>query len=79
MLLVREGADVNAVDRNVVAALHRAASRGDAELVSLLLEAGAEPGAMSRRHGAPLHWAAQAGSAAIVRACWPRVRRSIRR
>ena len=40
MLLVREGADVNAVDRNVVAALHRAVSRGDAELVSLLLEAG---------------------------------------
>ena len=68
MLLMDEGADVNAADREEVTSLHRAAGMDDADMVSRLLRKGADPGAMSRRHGAPLHWAARAGSAGATRA-----------
>jgi ankyrin repeat protein len=67
-LLLKNGADVSLVARNAqkVTALHAGASRGDAEIVKMLLEAGAD--ANARQHGGfvPLHSAAANGNAPVV-------------
>jgi ankyrin repeat protein len=65
---LKNGADVSLVARNAqqVTALHAGASRGDAEIVKMLLEAGADVNA--RQHGGfvPLHSAAANGNAPVV-------------
>ena len=69
MLLVNEGADVNAADREEITSLHRAAGEGDAEMVSQLLRKGADPGAVSRRPRRPAALGrAGAGSTGATRA-----------
>lgn len=66
--LLKQGADVNAVQGDGVTALHWAAIRGDAELATMLLVAGGNPRAQTR-FGAytPLHVAAEYGHATVVR------------
>lgn len=65
--LIKQGTDVNAPQGDGVTALHWAARRGDAELVTALVGAGANARATTR-FGAytPLHLAAERGAAAIV-------------
>jgi ankyrin repeat protein len=61
------GADVNAAQGDGMTALHWAATKGRADLATMLLAAGARPAATTRLGGfTPLHLAARAGSAAIV-------------
>lgn len=68
-LLLREGADVNAVSRNATGytALTGAVARGDTEIVATLLTAGANA---NHRYGSgysPLHEAAGSGKVEIAR------------
>jgi ankyrin repeat protein len=66
--LLKNGADVKAAARNPqkVTALHAGASRGDAEIVKMLLEAGADPNARQERGFVPLHSAAANGNVPVV-------------
>ena len=66
--LLKNGADVSLSARNAqkVTALHAGATRGDAEIVRMLLEAGADPNARQERGFAPLHSAAANGNAPVV-------------
>ena len=68
MALVREAADVDAVEADGTSALHWAAHFGDVELVRALLDAGAEAKAANRYGMTPLHVAAVDGDAAIIEA-----------
>jgi len=66
--LLKQGADVNAVQGDGVTALHWAATRGDADMAAMLLVAGANHRAATRFGGyMPLHVAAERGYAAVVR------------
>jgi hypothetical protein len=66
--LLTNGADVNLSARNAqkVTALHAGATRGDAEIVRMLLEAGADANARQERGFVPLHSAAANGNAPVV-------------
>ncbi len=67
--LLKQGADVNAVQGDGVTALHWAATRGDAEMAHMLVVAGANLSAVTRFGGyAPLHVAAERGYANVVQA-----------
>jgi ankyrin repeat protein len=67
--LLKQGADVNAVQGDGVTALHWAAMKRDAELAEMLLVAGGNVRAKTRFGGyTPLHVAAEYGSAPIVQA-----------
>jgi ankyrin repeat protein len=62
--LLKQGADVNEAAGDGMTALHWAAERGDAELVSMLLSAGANPRATTRLGGyRPIHLASLGGHA----------------
>src|ERR1700738_2063532 len=62
--LLKNGADVKAAARNAqkVTSMHAGATRGDAEIVKMLLEAGADPSARAERGFVPLHSAAADGN-----------------
>ena len=66
--LLKSGADVSLSARNAqkVTALHAGATRGDAEIVRMLLEAGADPNARQEGGFVPLHSAATNGNAPVV-------------
>jgi ankyrin repeat protein len=66
--LLKNGADVKAAARNAqkVTAMHASATRGDAEIVKMLLEAGADPNAQQERGFVPLHSAAANGNFPVV-------------
>ena len=66
--LLKNGADVHAAARNAqkVTALHAAASRGDLEIVRMLLQAGADPNARQEGGFVPLHSAAQNGNVPVA-------------
>ncbi len=66
--LLKNGADVSLSARNAqkVTALHAGATRGDAEIVRMLLEAGADPNARQEGGFVPLHSAAANGNAPVV-------------
>ena len=65
--LLKQGADVNAVQGDGVTALHWAATRGDADMAHMLVVAGANLSAATRFGGyTPLHVAAERGYAAVV-------------
>jgi ankyrin repeat protein len=67
--LLKQGADVNAVQGDGVTALHWAATRGDAEMARVLILAGANLRAATRFGGyTPLHVAAERGHAGVVQA-----------
>jgi ankyrin repeat protein len=67
--LLQKGADVNAAQGDGVTALHWAATRGDADLATMLLVAGANVRAATRFGGyMPLHVAAERGYAPVVTA-----------
>jgi ankyrin repeat protein len=69
LTMIKQGADVNRPQGDGVTALHWAARRGDAELVSALVAAGANTRSETR-FGAytPLHLAAERGSVVTVKA-----------
>src|SRR5262245_49140670 len=69
LAMIKRGADVNAPQGDGVTALHWAARRGDADLVTALVGAGANTRAATE-FGAytPLHLAAERGASAIVKA-----------
>jgi ankyrin repeat protein len=64
--LVRDGADVDALEADGTSALHWAAHFGDALLVQALLAAGADAAVANRYGMTPLHLAAVAGDAAVI-------------
>lgn len=66
--LLKNGADVKAAARNAqkVTSMHAGATRGDAEIVKILLEAGADPNARQERGFVPLHSAAANGNVPVV-------------
>jgi len=66
--LLTNGADVSLSARNAqkVTALHAGATRGDAEIVRMLLEAGADANARQEGGFVPLHSAAANGNAPVV-------------
>ena len=67
--LLKEGSDVNAAQGDGMTALHWAAMRGDAEMVTVLLYAGANVRATTRLGGyTPLHLASQRGHEAAIAA-----------
>ena len=67
--LLKEGNDVNAALGDGTTALHHAAMRGEAEMVSVLLYAGANVRATTRLGGyTPLHLASQRGHDAAIEA-----------
>jgi ankyrin repeat protein len=68
LALVRDGADVTAVEADGTSALHWAAHFGDATLVQALLAAGADASVANRYGMTPLHLAAVAGDAAVIEA-----------
>jgi ankyrin repeat protein len=68
LALVRDGADVAAVEADGTSALHWAAHFGDTPLVQALLAAGADASAANRYGMTPLHLAAVAGDAAVIEA-----------
>jgi ankyrin repeat protein len=68
MALVREAADVGAVEADGTSALHWAALFGDAELVRALLAAGADATAVNRYGMTPLQVAAADGEVAVIEA-----------
>jgi uncharacterized protein len=69
LALIKQRADVNVPQGDGVTALHWAARRGDAELVTALVSAGASARATTRLGSyTALHLAAERGSAAIVTA-----------
>ena len=68
LALVREGADVRAVEADGTSALHWAAHYGDAELVRALLAAGAEANAANRYGMTPLQAAAVEADADVIAA-----------
>lgn len=65
-LLLKKGADVNAVKDDGWTLLHNASQNGDAAFVCLLLENGADPNAKSKNGATPLHTAANGISEATV-------------
>lgn len=69
-LLAVENIDVNAIDRDKVTPLHRAAGNGNADIVkALLVVKDIDVNAVDSIYGAtPLHWAAGGGNAKIVKA-----------
>ena len=68
LALVREGAEVGAVEADGTSALHWAAHFGDAELVSALLAAGADATAVNRYGMTALQLAAVDGNVTIIEA-----------
>jgi uncharacterized protein len=66
MALVREGADVDAVEADGTSALHWAAHFGDAELLRALLAAGADATAANRYGMTPLQIAAVGHDVAVI-------------
>jgi ankyrin repeat protein len=68
MALIREAADVDAVEADGTSALHWAAHFGDAELVRALLAAGADVAAANRYGMTPLQVAAVESDSAVVAA-----------
>ncbi len=58
-LRMKETSSINAVDADGRTALSWAATRGDIEVVVLLLRYGADPNVPSHCGQCPLHWAAQ--------------------
>lgn len=68
-VLLRQGADVNGAQGDGMTALHWAATRGDANQITMLVYAGARLEASTRNGNyTPLHLAARGGRAAAVKA-----------
>ena len=64
---LRDGGDVSTAQGDGMTALHWAASRGDAELASVLLYAGASVQSLTRLGGyTPLHLASQFGHTSVI-------------
>jgi ankyrin repeat protein len=65
-MLITEGADISARDKDGVAALHAAALAGHKETVALLIARGADVNAENEVGLTPLNVASQKGYLAIV-------------
>lgn len=68
-LLIEHGADPNAAHRNLgYSPIHRAASRGDVELLAYLLEIGVRPDVPAKGFSwQPIHYAVDAGQVGMVK------------
>jgi ankyrin repeat protein len=64
--LLKEGANVNAMQSDGATALHWAAYHGDVALVQQLLEAGANPSAANRNGSTPMWLAAERGDTPVL-------------
>jgi ankyrin repeat protein len=65
--LLKQGADVNAVDSSGYSALHRASSKDQVNTVSLLLASGAHINIKNQKDETPLYLAAEAGNHKTVK------------
>lgn len=66
ILLIRNGAEINAAGEKSMTPLHYAAMKGNAELVGVLLDHGANSLAMDDDGRQPIDWALSAGHARVV-------------
>lgn len=66
-LLIRRGADVNAIDHDADSVLHHAAANSGAQLLAALIEAGARVNVKNNFRHTPLHAAVAAGDVGAVR------------
>lgn len=66
-LLVRAGADVNAVDDNGDTAMHYAAARDVLNIIVILLEANGDPTLANHQGITPVHKAAIYGQTAVIK------------
>jgi hypothetical protein len=60
-VLIENGADVNAVDKDKWAALHLAAQNGHVDVVNVLIQSGADVNAVTKKKLTALHLAAREG------------------
>lgn len=68
-LLTSRGSNLSAIDKQGRTCLHLASasgSRGDPEVVTVLLKHGFDPNALDRNGWTPLHWAAKQGDAETI-------------
>ena len=65
-LLSVKGANIEAMDRRGLSALHQATSHNHLEVVKILLRRGADPFALDRRKKIPLNYVLENGNMEIV-------------
>ena len=65
--LIKEGADVNVVDKNGATALHKASYWDHSEIVKMLIEAGANVNVVNKYGITALHLASLLGHSEIVK------------
>jgi ankyrin repeat protein len=65
-MLIEQGADINAKNKNSLTPLHAAAMAGDRDTVALLINKGADVNAKSKDGLTPLHMASQQNHREVV-------------
>ena len=66
-VLIQNGADVNAVDKNKLTALHIAAKKGHVDVAKVLIQNGADVNAVDKNKFTALHFAAENGHVDVAK------------